>query len=299
MSFQSLPNAQKNKSHIWVLNLPFEQTVCGKNGTSQAPKAMLDASMDIEYFEEQMGWSPFKHMRLFTDSDHAPIADFKALDKKIKSFLSSHNGQFLLSLGGEHSVSPFVTKHLLKRSSTIIFFDAHADFRKSYFDEENSHACALHNISKQGHKALCIGLRSFFDDEQKRMRQAGISWFSDFDLQEKSKLKKLFKALKGLRGDVYISIDVDCFSPSLISGTGTPLPGGLDWFLFVRILQKIFENKHINIKGADIVELIPESSKVSQIVGAKIMQKLFSFWGIKNGFDKKKKNGSQMKVDFQ
>ncbi len=299
MTYQSLPNTSKKKSHIWLLNLPYEKTVCGKTGTSKAPKAILDASMDIEYFEEQMAWNPFKHMRIFTDKQTSRIKDFKALEKKIKNFLKDYDGQFVLSLGGEHSVTPYITKHLLKKPSTIIFFDAHGDFRKSYLGSKNSHACALHNVSQQGHKAIAIGLRSFFDDEQKRMKKRGIRCFSDFALQKKSTQKKLFKLLKNIKGDVYISLDVDCFNPSLISGTGTPLPGGLDWFLFLKILLKIYQNKQAHILGADIVELIPEKSKVSQIVAAKIAQKMFSFWGVKHGFKAKSKKGSQMMVDFQ
>ncbi len=299
MTFQSLPNAKKEQSHIWILPLSYEKTACGKSGTHKAPKSVIKASMDVEYYEEELEWSPFKHIKLFTCKDYKKIKDFHTLDKKIQKFLQGIDGQFLLSLGGEHSVSPFITKHLLKKSSTIIFFDAHGDFRKSYFDDENSHACALHNLTKQGHKAIAIGLRSFFEDEKERMKKSGVELFSDFDLHKKSRLKKLFKSLKNLQGNVYISIDMDCFSPSFIAGTGTPLPGGLDWFMFLKILKRIFKNENINIKGADIVELIPEKSKVSQIVAAKIMQKLFSYWGVKNGFDKTPQSGSQMEVKYQ
>ncbi len=299
MTFQALPNEELKNSHIAILPLPFEKTVCGKGGTAEAPIAIIDASMDIEYFEEELNWSPFKHINLYTHEDFNPISDFNELKKKSKKFISSLNEQFLLTLGGEHSITPFVTKYLLKQKSTIIFFDAHADFRKSYHGNKNSHACALHNLVKQGHEAILIGARSFFDDEKKRMQKSGVKVFSDFDLQKKHKLKKLFKAIKSVKGDVYISVDMDFFNPAFVPGVGTPLPGGADWFIFLKILKRVFKNKNANIKGADIVELIAESSKVSQVIATKIMQKIFSYYGFKNGFNKLPENGSQTKMEFE
>ncbi|PID47720.1 MAG: hypothetical protein CR967_03595 [Proteobacteria bacterium] len=299
MTFQELPNAKKKKSHIWILPLSFEKTVCGKKGTAKAPKAIIDASLDTEYYEEEYDWSPFKYIRLYTGKNFSRIKNFKKLDLRIKKFLKNHNGQFLLTLGGEHSITPFVTKHLLPANSTIIFFDAHGDFRKTYLGSKNNHACALYNLAKQGHKAIAIGLRSFFDDERQRMDELGIKCFTDFDLQKKSKQKELFKGIKNLKSNVYISIDMDCFSPGFVSGVGTPLPGGIEWFFFLKILKSIFENKNINILGADIVELLPEKSKVSQVIAAKIMQKIFSYWGKSKGYDKLEQKGSQMDIDYE
>ncbi len=298
MTFQELPNGEKKTSDIWVLPLSFEKTVCGKGGTVKAPKEIIKGSYDIEYYEEELSWSPFKYMKIYTDESYKAIPNFKALNAKVKRFLKDWGGQFLLTLGGEHSITPFVTKHLLKRKSTVIFFDAHADFRKEYHGEKNSHASASHNIALQGHDVIAIGLRSFYDDEKKRMGEMGVRYFSDIDLQKKSIQKKLFKCIKKLDGDVYISVDMDCFDPGFVGGVGTPLPGGLDWFMFLKILRKVFKNKNINIIGADIVELIPEKSKVSQVIAAKVMQKIFSYWGNSQGFHKKQMIGSQMEVDW-
>ncbi len=299
MTFQSLKNEKLKNSHIAILPLAFEKTVCGKGGTLNAPLSIIEASMDIEFFEEELNWSPFKHINLYTHEDFKPIDDFETLEKKTKNFISKLNGQFLLSLGGEHSVTPFITKYLLAKKSTIIFFDAHADFRKSYLGNKNNHACALYNLSKQGHEAILIGARSFFDDEKKRLKQQNVKLFSDFDLQKKSKLKKLFKTLKNIKGDVYVSVDMDFFNPAFVPGVGTPLPGGADWFLFLKILRRVFKNKNIKILGADIVELVPEKSKVSQVIAAKIMQKIFSYWGKSQTFHKKAQNGSQIKMEFE
>lgn len=299
MTFQGLPNDKKNDSDVVILPLPFEKTVCGKGGTSLAPSAIMSASMDVEYYEEEFYWSPFKHIKLYTCKKFNKLDNFKELDLHVNRFISSLNGQFLLTLGGEHSITPFVTKYLLPKNSTIIFFDAHGDFRQSYKGSKNNHACALYNLVNQGHKAILIGVRSFFDDEKERLDKHEVSYYTDFSLQKKRNKKLLIKELKKIKSNVYISIDMDCFSPSFVSGVGTPLPGGIDWFFFLKALKTIILNKKANILGADIVELVPEKSKVSQIVGAKIMQKIFSYWGISKGFDKRDKTGSQMRVDFE
>lgn len=298
MTFQGLPNDKKSSSDIVILPLPFEKTVCGKGGTALAPRAILDASMDIEYYEEEFYWSPFKHIKLHTCKENR-VDSFKNLELHVKKFIGSLDGQFLLSLGGEHSITPFVTKYLLPKNSTIIFFDAHSDFRQSYKGSKNNHACALNNIVSQGHKAILIGVRSFFDDEKERMDKYGVKYYTDFALQKKRNKKLLIKELKKIKSNVYISIDMDCFSPSFVSGVGTPLPGGIDWFFFLKALKSVIMNKKANILGADIVELVPEKSKVSQIIAAKIMQKIISYWGISKGFDKKDKLGSQMRVNFE
>lgn len=299
MTYQGLKNAKINSSDGVILPIPFEKTVCGKKGTSQAPQAILRASMDIEYYEEEYYWSPFKFISLHTCKAPKEIHTFENLDLHVKKNIKKLNNQFLLSLGGEHSITPFITKYLLPKKSTIVFFDAHADFRKSYQGSKNNHACALYNLVNQGHEAIVIGVRSFFEDEKQRMEKRGIKYFTDFSLQEKRMRKQLIKLLKKTKGNVYISVDMDCFSPAFVSGVGTPMPGGIDWFFFLKSLKTLFFNKKINVIGADIVELIPEKSKVSQIISAKIIQKIFSYWGQSKKFHLKKQNGSQARMDYE
>jgi agmatinase len=61
------------------------------------------------------------------------------------------------------------------------------------------------------------------------------------------------EAVASLTEDVYLTIDVDGFDPSLIPTTGTPEPGGLMWYDVVWLINKV--SKKRRIVGMDITEL--------------------------------------------
>ncbi len=297
--FQGLPNVELSKADVVLFPLGCELTVCGLGGTAQAPKAIVEAGMDIEYFEEEMGWSPFLHMKLHTLQRFQPVGSFQELQKRVSKTLSKlKKKQLLITLGGEHSISPFVVKQRLEKG-TVVFFDAHADYRKRYHKESNNHACAMYNLERQGHKIVAIGLRSFFEEEFVRLKNSkNITVYSDLALQKKKMRKKLQKKLSSLSGDVYISIDMDAFSPSVVPGVGTPQPGGIEWYDMLRYLKALLGNEKIRVVGVDLVELVPDSG-VSQIAAAKLVQKIVSYYGIRYGFDMKKRNGSQTMREYE
>jgi len=286
--FQALNNKKIEDADVVIFPLPFEKTVCGKLGTKFAPKEIIKHSMDIEYYEEELQWSPFNYIKIHTVQNFGFINNFKELKKQVKKFIKQKiNSQLLISLGGEHSITPFITYYLLPKKSTVIVFDAHADFRISYLNSKNNHACSVRNINKQNHNIVLIGVRSFFENEEKELKKNNIKYFTDHKLQKSKIKKRLIKLLQNLSGNIYISIDMDVFTPALVPGVGTPLPGGIEWYFFNKLLKNIIMNKNINLIGIDIVELIPEDSKVSQITAAKIIQKIVSYWGYSTGFYKK------------
>jgi len=298
--FQGLSNEKIENADVVIFPIPFQKTVSGKHGTYMAPKEIIKHSMDLEYYEEELKWSPFQYINNYTVQSFEPINNFIELEKKIRLMTQNKkNNQLLISLGGEHSITPFLAKYLLPKNSTIIVFDAHADFRELYKGSKNNHACSVYNLKKQGFNIILIGVRSFFENEEEKLTSNKISYFADSLLQKRKKRKKLLKIIKNISGNIYISIDMDVFSPALVPGVGTPQPGGIDWYFFKKILKKIIFNNNINLVGADIVELIPENSKVSQIIAAKIVQKIISNWAYSKGFRKKNKYGSQLLIKYE
>ena len=297
--FQDLPNTKLKKADVVIFPLGCELTVCGAGGTQNAPKAIVKAGIDLEYFDEEMEWSPFWHMKLHTVQDFRPIESFSDLQKRVKKTVPKlKEKQLLITLGGEHSITPFVTQERIKKG-TIVFFDAHADYRKSYFGEPNNHACAMYNLEKLGYKIIAIGLRSFYEEEYARLvKSKNITFYDDLSLQKKKVRRKLIERLKKLKGDLYISIDMDAFSPATVPGVGTPQPGGLEWYRFLEFLKPLCRNKKVNLLGVDLVELIPDSG-TSQITAAKVIQKVVSYYGKTKGFDKLKKNGSQSQLEYE
>lgn len=297
--FQGLPNVKIEQADVVLFPLGCELTVCGLGGTANAPEAIVEAGMDIEYFEEEMAWSPFLYMKLHTMQDFSAVRSFAELENRVKKRTKKiRNNQLLITLGGEHSITPFVAKERMKKG-TVVFFDAHADYRKSYHGEANNHACTMYNLEKLGYKIIAIGLRSFFEKEYKRLQNSSnIVCYSDMALQKKKIRKQLKKQLASLKGEVYISIDMDVFSPAVVPGVGTPQPGGLEWYEMLRYLKALCFNHQINIRGVDLVELVPDSG-ISQIAAAKLIQKIVSYYGKAKGFDKKTQNGSQSMREYE
>lgn len=296
MKYQSLPNASLESADIIILPIPHEQTVSGKGGTSGAPEAILEIGDDLEFYEEDAKWSPTKYMKVRVENS---LTEYKQIANAITA-LNIKENQFLISLGGEHSITPQITASVLDKKSTILFLDAHADMRESYQGSAFSHATPTHHLLDQGHKIVLVGVRSIFENEAIRIEEdKNITFFSDRVLQKAKAQEELLSHISNLEGDVYLSIDMDAFNPACVPSVGTPQPGGIDWFLALDILETLFANVSITIKGADIVELIPEASNVSQVFAAKLLQKIISFWGKSKGFDKKEMNGSQMEIEYE
>ncbi len=285
--FQFLPNSSVDEADILILPVPWEQTVCYKSGTASAPTAILKATEQLEYYEEDSAWSPMKYMQicvLDAISPHKDEAQFHTILANTTSKLPTDN--LLIALGGEHSITPALIQGRMPKTGSVIFLDAHADLRKSYQGSEYSHACAAYRILTQGYSLIMVGIRSIFEAEVEYL--ASATTFMDRNLN----MEQVIKCINELTGPVWLTIDMDVFNPALVPGVGTPQPGGINWYQCVDILEAVFFNKNVEIYGMDIVELIPEPSHVSEITAAKIMQKAISFWGKAQGFDRKIQNGA-------
>ena len=296
MHYQYLPNSNQNISDVIILPFGYEESVSGRKGTRNAPEAILEASNQIEYYDEILEYSPMQHLKVCVEK---PVQNHNELFKYFKT-ANITNEQLFITLGGEHSITPTLVQNRMKQQGNVVFLDAHADLRTIYENNPNSHATPAYRILKQGHKLVLAGVRSLFEDEAVRIKEeSNITYFSDYNLQNPAFKNRFLQHLGNLKGKVYLSIDMDVFSPALVSGVGTPQPGGLGWYDSIAIFEQLFNNKNIEICGVDIVELIPEESTVSQIFAAKMLQKIISFWAKSKGYDQREKNGSQMQLEYQ
>jgi len=296
MNYQFLPNAQVEDADIIIQRVCWGGSVSAKSGTADAPNAILQASEQIEYYEEDLEWSPMKYMSVSVSD---LVSEYDTIESSTKSLIKGKN-KLLISLGGDHSITPQITQALLKKPANIIFLDAHADLRESYLGNKYSHATPAFHLLEQGHKLIMIGVRSLFETEAERVKDdENIEFFSDRALQKEYAQKQLLQRLKELEGDVYLSIDMDVFNPAFVPSVGTPQPGGIDYYFATEILYALFIDSNAKVVGADMVELIPESSMVSQTFAAKLLQKIISYWGISQEFHKCHRSGSQMEVEFE
>ncbi len=300
--FLSLPNAPLDQANVVILPVPMERTVSFKPGTAGAPAAIFEVSDQLEFFEEDGGWSPFKHMTLTVtpafDEEESNEADLHArLTSRVASLPADN---LLISLGGEHAITPALVAGRMREPGTVVFLDAHADLRDSYEGSRFNHACPARRLLEQGHELLMAGVRSVFEAEVNLVEQdPRISLFMDWDLRGKGQWDSFLQKVSSLQGPVYLSIDMDVFNPAHVPGVGTPQPGGFLWYQMVEVIEALFATSNVDLRGVDIVELVPEPSRVSEMTAAKLLMKIVSFWGQANGFDFKEMTGSQMQVEYE
>src|SRR5689334_4075000 len=118
---------EKAKVLIWPV--PFEKTVSYGSGTREGPEAIIDASRNMELYDEEIGGETCAigiHTLPAIDADREPAAMMAALEQEAGRLLES--GKFLCTLGGEHSITGPVVRAFGKKfpKLSVLQIDAHA-----------------------------------------------------------------------------------------------------------------------------------------------------------------------------
>ena len=278
--FLGLPKENKNKNKVYIIPFGLEKTVSYSSGTKNGPKKIIEASHQVELFDEELKLEPYKKFNIKTlkqEKIKSKLNDsLNQLSKIIEKTLKSKC--FPLTLGGEHSITPAIIKPLAKKYSnlTIVQIDAHADLRDGYMGIHNSHAAAMRRcLDNKNTKIVSIGIRNLCQEEfnyfKKNNKRIEIFWGNEM---HKWSMEKLSKILKNKH--VYLTFDLDGFDSSLMPATGTPEPGGLFWSDAVRILKTVFKNS--NVVGADVNELAPNPHlHACDFLAAKLVYKILSY----------------------
>jgi len=287
LTFLNLPQTNQNEADIIILPVATEFTTSYRKGTKNAPKAILDASSQLEYWDEELKWEFNSITKIFTDEIFISIKDENNIDflsrlrEKIKTF---NKNKLLFSIGGEHSMTAGIASEFLTKKSTIVQIDAHSDLRDIYENSKYSHACPMRRLTEEGHNIFQIGIRAQSKEEYDFANDnKQISIYYAHQLRYHENFMKMLGDLKNIDGDVYFSVDVDGLDPSVIPSTGTPVAGGLTWWQLIDIIKVLIFESKANIKACDLVEVVPESDNVlSSFIAAQIMFKIISFWGYRN-----------------
>ncbi len=267
-------------AYFVVLPVPLEKTVSYKGGTSLGPKAIINASQNMELFDEEFFVSPCT-LGIHTKNE---INCNQAMEKVMleieeESFKILNDKKFLCVLGGEHSVSqaPVKAAKRMYKDISVLQFDAHLDLRDAYLGDKYSHASVMSRVEEDA-PIVQVGIRSFSEEEYDKIKNGNYNIFYAKDIHDN---KSWFnRAIENLSDNVYITFDIDAFDPSIIPGTGTPEPGGLSWYLACDFLKEVFFKR--NVVGVDIVEVAPqESSSVSEFVASKLLYKMMTYKYIK------------------
>ncbi len=202
------------------------------------------------------------------------IAQLRAL---YDDLLETAGDRFVIGLGGEHSISSAPATAWVDRLAgdvSILQFDAHTDLRDSYHGTPWNHACVMRRILERTSNIVSVGIRALTIEERTIIREHDLTVIFAHEMRGQDWVGR---ALEALGNDVYITFDVDFFDPSLVPATGTPEPGGGDWWDAMDLLSTVFRERRV--VGADVVELSPRrGEEASAFTAAKLVYKMIGFW---------------------
>jgi agmatinase len=261
------PLSEYKNAKFVVIPVPIEETVSYGKGTAKGPAAILKASQYLEDYDIEQQDEPCKA----GISVGRPVKALKGIEGEIKKILK--DGKIPVMLGGEHSITPFAVKAVAEKYKdlSVLQFDAHADLRDIYHGSKNSHACAMRRVLEIC-PAVQVGIRSMDRSETEFAKKSGQ--IKKIHYADKLELTDIVTSQ--LSKNVYISFDVDALDPSIMPSTGTPEPGGMDYYQVLDIFKAVAREK--NIVGFDLVELAPiKGLHHPDFTAAKMIYKLMGY----------------------
>ncbi|MBD3379860.1 MAG: agmatinase [Candidatus Omnitrophica bacterium] len=264
---------REEKAKIAVLPVPYDRTSTWTKGADKGPFCLLEAFDSLETYDIETQ-SDVSSRGIFVaepaGKEEEPGKMVKEVEKRVSSLLSS--GKFVVTVGGEHSVSVGAMKahDSFYGGISILQLDAHADLRDEYEGTPFSHACVM---ARAGEHSPCIqvGVRSMSGEE--KVKKGGRIFFA----HDIAGSKEWFREVcGGLSDKVYVTIDLDVLDPSIMPATGTPQPGGLDWYTVLGLLREVARSREV--VGFDIVELCPiEGFRAPEVLAAKLLYKFLGY----------------------
>jgi agmatinase len=277
-----------------ILPVPYDLTSSYVSGARNGPVAIIEASTHMETYDEELCLEPWK-----AGIETLPMLEATTLGpgemvKKVRFEVAGilERGKIPVILGGEHSVTIGLVMALTEiyPDLSVLQLDAHADLRESYQDSPFNHACVARRISELcpivqvGTRSLSSGEAEFLKSMNRKDKPAikahyateiikGVSWG---------------EVVEDLTDDVFITIDLDVFDPSIMPATGTPEPGGLGWYDVLGLLRTVATKKRV--VGFDVVELCPIPGNVApDFLAAKLAYKVMGY--INEGLDVLERRG--------
>ena len=258
-----------------IIPVPYDETSTWHKGADAGPRALLEASAAVELYDIETGCEPWRD-GLRT---HAPLEcppDPQGMSSKVRETVAAifDTGETPVLLGGEHSVTIGAVHAAADRFAdlTVLQIDAHADTREEYEGSSHNHACVMAR-ARERCPIVQVGIRAVDAAEMPGLDPARVFWAHDIvGAGDDSWMEDVVSLLTR---NVYVTIDLDAFDPSLIPATGTPEPGGLEWYPVNRLLRRVA--RATRVVGFDVVELLPaEGHHASAFVAAKLVYRFLA-----------------------
>lgn len=256
-----------NSVDVALTGIPFDQGTTNRSGTRFGPRAIRIASQNYGIYmhspEGAYDLEQKKHILQdvnLIDYGDVPIlptstvTNMSMIHDTFKKIIESD--VFPVGFGGDHSIT-FPILEAFNVDFDIVHFDTHLDFIDDIADVKFSHASPIKRASnlKTVNNITQIGIRGFTDrksnyDEAIKYGSKIITAADIFENGTKWTLEEIREA-----ENIYVTLDIDVLDGSVVPGTGTPEPGGLNYLQIREILQNLPSKG--NIIGFDVVEVNP------------------------------------------
>ena len=267
-----------NNALFVIIPVPYDLTSSYQSGSRRGPMAIIEASTHLELFDEELDMETFErgiHTTSFLEA--TTLGPKEMVDRVYKTSIPILESKKIpVLLGGEHSLTLGLVKAAKKLHKTfsVLQFDAHADLRQTYQDSPFNHACVARRLSELT-PLTQVGIRSLSIEERKFLDSPEADKIKTFYARANQKISKA-DICNSLADNVYITIDLDVLDPSIMPSTGTPEPGGLNWYEILDILKDVAIKKRI--VGFDVMELCPLPGIVApDFLAAKLIYRLMGY----------------------
>jgi agmatinase len=264
-----------DNSKVVILPIPYDGTSTWMKGADKGPEAIIEASGHMELYDIDTDSEVYTiglHTADPVSEDSSPEAMVNAAYSRALSLI--RDKKFVVSIGGEHSVSigPMKAHAESFKDLTILQFDAHTDLRQEYEGSKYNHACVMAR-AREWCPYVQVGIRSIDIEELPYIRKERI--FYARDIRAGINPGWIDDVIEQLSSNVYMTIDLDGFDPSIMPSTGTPEPGGLYYYDLINLIEKL--NRERNIVGFDVVELCPNPKiKAPDFLASKLIYQIIS-----------------------
>jgi agmatinase len=276
LQFGDLPQPYHDRvtSKAVIVPVPYDGTSTWNKGADKGPGAIIEASVHMELYDIETGRDIYR-IGIHTDQELEISPDPAVMVDQVRTRVAAWLDlqKFVVTLGGEHSVSVGAIQAHYHRypGMSVLQLDAHTDLRDQYEGSPFNHACVMARA-----KELCpvthVGIRSM-DAAELSSAETGRIFYQE---AIKDQTGWIDQVLETLHGKVYLTLDLDVLDPAIMPSTGTPEPGGMDWYSLLRLVREVAEKREI--VGFDVVELCPNPiNRAPDFLAAKLIYKILGY----------------------
>lgn len=272
-------SAEFAEAKFVIFGAPFDRTTSFRPGARFAPNAIREHSYNFEpfLFEHQIDLQEVPFCDIGNLEEVGDVDHIVALVQQTTADILRAN-KFPILLGGEHSVTIGAAKCF--KDTSFLIVDAHLDFRDTYMNSRNNHACVTRRIFEMAgqENVVCLGIRSISREEFEA--EAKVQYIDAFQINEEGIESVAKKVMNMLRSEkIYFSLDIDGIDPAYAPGTGTPEPFGLNPLQIKKLIHFIAPR----LVGFDIVEVSPpydngNTSALASRIVREVITSVWKFW---------------------